>query len=172
MFKNVLFATVLALFFVSCKESMPEGAVARLTDKGTYEIDTEKAKAKILTDLKANVKKFKSDTVEVVATIPVGDKHSKVYFLQLTDRKQNLKLTRYLFFKDSNFYFYEDLKGTKPEDVNMFFESYYSVAGEPGSTCNPNIAFSEGELFWITGNALVCAKSSPCTAQSIVLIGN
>jgi hypothetical protein len=76
---------------------MPEGAVARLTDKGTYEIDTEKAKAKILTDLKANVKKFKSDTVEVVATIPVGDKHSKVYFLQLTDRKQNLKLTRYYF---------------------------------------------------------------------------
>jgi hypothetical protein len=53
----------------------------------------------------------------------------------------------------------------------MFFESYYSVAGEPKVRVTL-ITFSEGELFWITGNALVCAKSSPCKAQSIVLIGN
>jgi hypothetical protein len=170
MLRKLLFIYLPSLILFGCKTNFDETAVAQINNNNSFEINTEKAKTKVLDDLKANVKEFQVDTTEIMSVIPIGDKYNKVYFLQLTDRKQNLKLTRYLFLKDKNLYFYEDLKGKKPADDNMFFVSYYSVAGKPGSACTPNIAYSEGELFWITGNALVCAKDSPCTSQQHLVI--
>lgn len=170
MLRNLLLLCILFIALTSCKNNIAPDAVAQINNDNSFEINTEKAKTKVLDDLKANVKEFQVDTTEIMSVIPIGDKYNKVYFLQLTDRKQNLKLTRYLFLKDKNLYFYEDLKGKKPADDNMFFVSYYSVAGKPGSVCTPNIAYSEGELFWITGNALVCAKDSPCTSQQHLII--
>lgn len=163
----IILITVVVL---SCAPGEDTKAVAYLKADGSYVINSEKVNAKILNDLKALVKNFHPDTTEVISVVPIGEKHEKVFFIQITDLQKNQRLTRYLFLRNNNFYFFEDLTGEKIIDENLFFISYYSVIGTLENNCIPNIAYSEGELFWITGDKLFCAIDSPCKSQQHILM--
>lgn len=172
------FITIFSVFylsFTSChSNSNNDNAIAYLDEQNNTIINKELVKEKVRKNLGKRIDSLNIKDVQIYQLKTIGERAIESYIIQFSDPDTNQRLAKYLFLYDGKFYFYEDVQKewnlTIDENSEAFFLSYYLIKGKTEDECLPNIAFMDGELYWITGTELVCAPDSPCKSDQILVM--
>jgi len=172
------FYLVIIMFFyvvgTASQTTNNDNAVAYLDNENKPVVNFVKAKEKVRKALGKRIDSLDIKDVGIYQVKTIGEKETDSYIIRYSDPKTNQRLAKYLFLYDGKFYFYEDVQKewnlTIDEDNDAFFLSYYLIKGKTEDECLPNIAFMDGELYWITGTELVCAPDSPCKSEQILVM--
>lgn len=103
------FAVALMLMVMSGCNKLPDGAIATEDNGKIIFTDTTALKQTVMFDLRGKFANFHIDKTRIRQITTIGERSEKIFVLQLSDVKNQVRIVRYVFRKDNEFYLYESL---------------------------------------------------------------
>lgn len=166
------FAVALLLMVMSGCNKLPDGAIATEDNGKIIFTDTTALKQTVMFDLRGKFANFHIDKTRIRQITTIGERSEKIFVLQLSDVKNQVRIVRYVFRKDNEFYLYESLSEAQQKMYgdNLFYQVYFACSGSDSRECEPNSAFIDNQLKWGCGTNMVCNLASACKGSEILVV--